>query len=215
MKYLTVGTKELKADMLYGIEDLEDIGIIKPRGGLWLTKYYDDTPNYNEWVDYMIEHPSILCYKNKEPNIFVQQCALVTLKKDTKIFVLDTPEKHKYLIDNYPYNKAKFSYEDLSADYDGIYVRPHEITKNDNNETTREKFNRFSIDSLILFNLDCIDYYQSGIVDIEPFDVEFPEYDYCNRYYEIKIEATKKKVDTRKTEKNKKRVLVRNEKIIH
>ena len=43
VKYLTVGTKELKADMLYGIEDLEDIGIIKPRGGLWLTKYYDYT----------------------------------------------------------------------------------------------------------------------------------------------------------------------------
>lgn len=196
MKYLTVGTRELREDLLYKIEDIEDISHIKPRGGLWLTKQYDDCKTFNEWVDYIIENPRILCLKNKSPYIFTQPCSLVTLKEDAKVFNLNTMDKFKELIRKYPYENTKFSYEELSKDYDGIYVDIHGVIRDEKREKIVDQFRRFSIDSLILFNLDCIDYYQSGNIEIEPFDLEFPTYDY---YYEINIEDERKRVIKPKT----------------
>ena len=50
MQYLTVGTREIKRELFREIEDTENTNI-KPRGGLWLTKYENE--HYNEWVDYI------------------------------------------------------------------------------------------------------------------------------------------------------------------
>ncbi len=191
MKYLTVGTRELKEELLYPVEDIEDPSTYKPRGGLWLTEQYDDCPTYNRWVDYILEHPNIFYIKNTSKNIWQQPCSLVSLRQDSKIFLLDSPEKHNYLLENYPYKNIKFSYEDLSQHYDGIFVDLLNVRNLRKDIITYEKYDKFSINSLILFNLNCIDYYQSGIVDIEPFEMEMNYFDY---YYEIKIEDTKKKV---------------------
>ena len=58
-------------------------------------------------------------------------------------------------------------------------------------EKLRTRIYKFGVNSLVLFNLDCIDYYQSGVVNIEPFDFE------CGMelpFYEINCEHVKKRV---------------------
>jgi len=222
MKYLTVGTKELKNNMLYEVEDVENFNALKPRGGLWLSEQNENL-TYNRWIDYLIEHPYTLRRKSKNNEIFIQPCTLVSLKEVAKIFRLETPEQYAYLINNYPHNSGKkFSYEDLSVDYDGIFVNIDTLTRLTSDWVLKENLDRFSINSLILFNLDCIDYYQSGEVHINPFKLEDDEdyyYDLKNNLaeynYEIKIEDEKKKIEIKNNDKTKKRVRIYNEKIIH
>ena len=54
MKYLTVGTNEIRDDLFRNIENTESI---KPRGGLWLTQYDERIKDYNHWVDFILMHP--------------------------------------------------------------------------------------------------------------------------------------------------------------
>ena len=55
-----------------------------------------------------------------------------------------------------------------------------------------QKLYKFSVNTLVLFNYNCIDYYQSGVVNIKPFniDMEFSE----PVDYQIKCDSTKKKI---------------------
>ena len=110
MKYLTVGTSEIRDDLFVKPEDTIATSV-KPRGGLWLTQYHDE--RYNEWVDYILEDPVVLYYKSKGHSIWEQPCSLVTLKETANIFVLDSKESLDYLKQNYPLDDDKFSYEQI------------------------------------------------------------------------------------------------------
>ena len=185
MKYLTVGTSEIKNELFRNIEDTDPINI-KPRGGLWLTKYEND--HYNEWIDFLIDDPVVLYYKSKGYSMWKQPCSLVTLSNSVNLFDLNSKDKLEYLINNYPLNDNKFSYESISHIYDGIYVNMYNMLR----QTEDRRFYKFGVDSLILFNLDCIDYYQSGIVLINPFDYEYGSS--AMTEYEIKIDNVKKRI---------------------
>ena len=185
MKYLTVGTSEIKDELFRNIEDTEASNI-KPRGGMWFTKYENE--HYNEWVDYILEDPVALYYKSTGSSIWKQPCSLVTLKDSANILMLNNKEILDYLKANYPLADDKFSYEALSHIYDGIFVDMYKLMRNNGDM----RLYKFAVNSLILFNLDCIDYYQPGIVDIEPFDFE---YGFCEApIYNIKCEDTKKRI---------------------
>ena len=55
----------------------------------------------------------------------------------------------------------------------------------------RSELETFCVDTLLLFNPYCIDYYQKGVVNIEPFDYE----EYVDEpIYEIKVDNVKRKV---------------------
>lgn len=191
MKYLTVGTSEITRERFMNVEDRED-DIIKPRGGLWLTKYHDN--RYNEWVDYLLEDSIAFYYKSKGHSLWEQPCSLVTLNESANIYALKDSEGLNFLKKNYPLHSDKFSYEAISHNYDGIYVDVYKLLMEVDSET-RQRLYKFGVNSLILFNLDCIDYYQSGVVNIEPFDFE---YDHCEApLYEIKCEDVKKRILTR------------------
>ena len=183
MKYLTVGTNEIKSELFKSIEDTETI---KPRGGLWLTKYENE--HYNEWVDYILEDTIALVYKSKGDSIWRQPCSLVTLSESANLFTLNNKDSFEFLKNNYPLDDNKFSYSEISHKYDGIYVDMYKLLL----EVNDPRIYKFGVNSLILFNLDCIDYYQSGVVDIEPFDYEYGCCEMTN--YEIKYDSVKKRI---------------------
>lgn len=196
MKYLTVGTSEITRDLFKKVEDTEATNM-KPRGGLWFTKYDESYSNYNEWVDYIIENPTVLYYKSKGHSIWQQPCSLVTLKEPAKLFYLNSKDSLNHLRNNYPLEDRKFSYEAISQVYDGLFVDMYGLLSDIEDDETRSRIYKFGVDSLVLFNLDCIDYYQSGVVLIEPYDFEYAKYE--GTTYEIKYDNVKKRI----LEKNK------------
>ena len=189
MKYLTVGTREITQELFRNVEDTEPNNI-KPRGGLWLTKYHSEF--YNEWVDFILDDPVILFYKNRQNSIWEQPCSLVTLNDSAKIFCLDSKQNLDYLRCTYPLDNDKFSYQAISNIYDGIYVDMYHLLCDIDDDETRKKIFKFGVNSLILFNLSCIDYYHPGTVYIEPFDYEAREYEAIS--YEIKCDDVKTRI---------------------
>ena len=191
MKYLTIGKDEITYDKFIKIVNNSSNSCIKPSGGLWLTKHNEDI-NYSIWMDYILEHRSILFYKYGEylNNEFSWKisCSLVELSNNTNIFSLDSYTKFLYLLKKYPLSNEFFSYEDMAKDYDGIYINLNWIYDN-----KIINFEKFGVDSLLLFNLDCIDNYRAGKIFLEPFD--FDDYNlYDNVLYNIKIDNLKRKV---------------------
>jgi len=196
MHYLTVGTSEITRDLFRKVENAAGDNM-KPRGGLWLTIYNELYDDYNEWVDYLLEDSTAFYYKSRNYNgqnysMWNQPCSLVTLKDDANIYVLDSKEKLDSLREKHPIADGKFSYIDMSQIYDGIFVDMNKLLCSVSDGAMRSKICKFGVNSLVLFNLDCIDYYQSGVVSITPFDFEYAAYE--GTQYKIKIDDTKKKI---------------------
>ena len=191
MNYLTVGTREITEELFKEVEDT-DKDNIKPRGGLWLTKYDQLYGDYNEWVDYMISDPVTLYYKSRNFSMWKQPCSLVTLSDTANIYQLNSQESFDYLKSNYPLDNGKFSYEAISHIYDGIFVDLLGLLRNIEDANLRSRLLKFGVNTLMLFNLKCIDYYQPGFVLIEPFDFEYEAWD--GTTYKIDIENTKKRI---------------------
>ena len=188
MKYLTVGTNEITRELFRNIEDT-DASSMKPRGGLWLTKYENEY--YNEWIDYLLEDSVTFYYKSKGSSIWEQPCSLVTLNESANILKLADNDTLNLLKKKYYLDDDKFSYQALSRNYDGVYVDMYNLL-HDTDLKTRDRLYKFGVNSLVLFNLDCIDYYQSGVVLIEPFDFEYG----CEEMtsYVIQCDNVKKKI---------------------
>lgn len=195
MKYLTVGTDEIRSDLFRNVETTELVDSMKPAGGMWFSEY--NKSGSNEWVRFMMNHIYIWFYKNNNIRVngyvdpFAKPCSLVSLKNDVHLYTLHNSQSLDYLMKYFPAN-GKFSYEELSKYYDGIYVDLNRLfSLKDYDNDILKKFSSFGISSLVLFNLDCIDYYNSGKVILEPFDYEVGE---RPQNYEIKIDDTKKKI---------------------
>lgn len=196
--FLTVGTDKLVKELFLSINDSNDPNKIKPNGGLWATTYL--FPNYNEWVDYILQHLHILFYKQCNHSVFVQPCCLLELNSDAHIYQLNNKNSLDALISKFPHPYSLFSYEELSKEYDGIYIDLNKLYSDTTmDKDTLEKFATFGVNSLILFNLEAISTYQSGTVNIEPFDYECP---YASEFvtYQIDITPKQKKVITLQSE---------------
>ena len=191
MRYLTVGTSEITREKFVPVEDTEPVNM-KPRGGIWLTQYNEQYNDYNEWVDYLIDNPTVLFYKSRGHSMWKQPCSLVTLKEQSNLFYLDDDDKLNYLMKKYPMDDKKFSYQAISDLYDGIFVNLLGLLRTVKDHETTSKLLKFAVNSLILFNVDCIEHYQSGIVLINPFDYEYNAYE--GTTYEIKIDDVKKRI---------------------
>ena len=165
-KYLTVGTDKIDKDMFVTISDVNAHSMIKPSGGLWLTEFNTDYPNYNCWIDFLLHsNCNVLFHKSIGNDPFKQPCCVVSLKDEANIYKLDSEDSYRYLINNYSNGNGGFSYEKMSHDYDGIFVNLNSMSYE-----MRNRFRSFDVNSLILFKFECIDYYYSGVVDIDPFD---------------------------------------------
>ncbi len=179
--FFTVGTNEISNDAFQSIQDSESILSIKPKGGLWLTTFQKEIPNYNIWADFLRTHPYLLFYKKTKGQIsknnstyispFQKESSVVTLKKDASVFVLDNEEKLTYLKEHYPNFNGQFSFVKLSKDYDGIYIALNSLYRVLNYHDT-QLFKPFGVDSLLLFRTNPIEYYQKASLEFEPFDYE-------------------------------------------
>lgn len=188
-KYLSVGTNLIKNELFREIQDSSKSGSIKPSGGFWLTEFNKDFPKYNSWVDYILYiYPYVLFYKTNGNNPFKQKCVLVTLKDCANIYNLSNLQEYNYLLDNYSVNE-EISFRKLSDDYDGVYVDLSSLLKCLDSKDYA-KVRSFGVNTLLLFNLGCIDYYHPGIVDIAEFDYEYIEYTSFIDY-EIKLDSKK------------------------
>ncbi len=194
MKYLTVGTDNILFDKFCKVQDTNKHGSMKPLGGMWFTEY--DKEQNNEWVQFMMNHIYIWFYKdnnvvvNGRINPFMKPCSVVSLNPDVRLYMLHNYQTLDYLMKCFP-KDGKFSYEELSKYYDGIYVNLNGLFHSKYDKEVLNKFSSFGISSLVLFHLDCIDYYQSGRVILTPFDYECGE---RPQGYEIKIDDTRKKI---------------------
>ncbi len=204
MQYLTVGRSELKG--VRPVENNYEPSSLKPLGGLWLTKY--ETERYNSWIDYLLGEMELFYFKSRNHSIWRQPCSVVMLKENANLLSLSNHDELVSLSEKYPLvgnehlrveslydSSKKFSYEDISKLYDGIYFNLSELLLSEKDNAIYNMLYKFSVSSLVLFNADCIDYYQSGVVMIEPFDFEY-EYNEGTTY-EIKLDSEKKKILTK------------------
>ena len=185
MKYLNVGTSYLSKDLFLKIKNTENL---KPTGGIWASLYNEEYIDYNQWIDYICYNPYIIYYHNYE-NPYKLPAVTFSLKDESNLFIVDNYDKINYLKNKYPFNKT-IDYEALSKEYDGILV----LLKNFSKFKFEEKqiAESFSVDTLILFNIDCIKYYQKANINLDESCLNikrgFPE-------YTIKVDKNINKID--------------------
>lgn len=162
-KYIMIGapiiTKEIFRNVLRPLNNYD----VKPNGGFWSSKYISNIGNISDWFTYLQEASSIARYKN------MNQSTIFTLKDTAKILVIDNPKQVLTLATRYPSNhqilgylreinssNIIFDFEKLSQDYDGVYINFNAFL----NQMETTVFDRLGSNSLLLFNLDCIENYQ-------------------------------------------------------
>ena len=192
-QYLTVGHDSILPELFLPIQNPSLAGNLKPTGGIWGSPFSEEIPNYNTWVEYLIKNPYLLVYKNHYSSFFSQPCTVINLKEKANILTLNTPESLTQFLNTYQTATGYLDYEYLSQIYDGIYI---ELTKLHSkvDYSLQLKLQKFAVDTLIIFHLDCIDTYQRARLEIEPFDLEYSGY-YCGDIsYTIQVNPQKLEV---------------------
>lgn len=185
--FLNVGSDLLLKDFFLPIKNDN----IKPKGGLWATYQNERNVFFNEWVDYLSIKPYILFYKRQPKDPFKIPATFITLKENAKIFIVNNENTLNFLIKYYNDGKGWIDFEILSKDCDGIFIKIRNLL----NSKYFDKLKLFAVNSLILFNLDCISYYQKANIEIAPYDF-FDNSHFTD--YEIKIQKQKNKIDDAK-----------------
>ena len=185
-EYVTIGTKNIAEDIFRKILRPLDINFYKPNGGLWSSEFISRIYCISEWHDYLLyEDQETASYKN------INAGAIFTLKSNAKILNIDSEEKTIELSQKYPswhyilthYDNPELNiidFETLSKDYDGVEVSINKLGYNKPGLT----FNSWSVNTLLLFNLNCIEKYQS-------IDIEVSLFNYDKRPYISKISNPK------------------------
>lgn len=167
-KYIMVGapiiTKEIFRNVL---RPLNNHGF-KPSGGFWASQHISNICNISDWYTYLLDASSIARYKN------INESTIFTLKGNANILLIDTKEKILELAKKYPsyhhilgyYDQITdintiFDFEKLSRDFDGIYVDYNAIFNTFEQSKRTIVFDSWSVNTLLLFNLDCIKEYQT------------------------------------------------------
>ena len=191
MEYLTVGTNDIKRDLFVPVKDNEEPNL-KPAGGMWFTRHNPKYEHYNEWVDYLVENPNVFVYKRYCTNLWVQPCSIIKLNDDSKIFTLEDTSGFEYLMNRFKRGNNYFSYEQMTHDYDGIFIDVGKMVRGNKYEKQFTLARQLCVSSLIIFNLDCIEYYYPGHILITPYDFEYAAYE--GTTYTITHEKTKKRI---------------------
>ena len=185
-EYVIIGTKNIAEDIFRKILRPLDINFYKPNGGLWSSEFISRIYCISEWHDYLLyEDQETASYKN------INAGAIFTLKNNAKILNIDSEEKIIELSQKYPswhyilthYDNPELNiidFETLSKDYDGVEVSINKLGYNKPGLT----FNSWSVNTLLLFNLNCIEKYQS-------VDIEVSLFNYDKRPYISKISNPK------------------------
>ena len=158
--YLSVGKDIIEPEKFKPIINTEKQ---KPEGGFWATKHELKCICYNPWMDYITEHPHLIFYKYPD-NYPVIPAVFFTLKSEANILNIESAEQYLELKKEYPGQNDNIDFELLSEFYDGVFISiPALSRKKETDDADKE----FSVSSLILFNLNCIESYRQASIFIE------------------------------------------------
>lgn len=167
-QYVTTGTSTISKNIFRNILRPLDNYTFKPNGGLWSSEFNEYI--ISEWFDYIISvNPDLQLFKD------ITKASVFTLKEEAKILKINSYEQIENLSKKYPsyhhilgfYQNLTpeytiFDFEELSKEYDGIDVNYYSI----NYFGKLKSFKTWSVNTLLLFNIDCIESYQS--IEIKP-----------------------------------------------
>lgn len=161
-EYIHIGSKVLSKDVFRKVLRPLNNFLYMPSGGLFACPY-KGPDKISEWYQFLISDPDIAKYKNINAGVIFH------LKKEANILVIDSYSKVLELIKKYPsHHQIKsyifpitedttlFDFESLQEDYDGIYVNYSTFILC---KPTTAIFNNWIVNTLLLFNLDCIESY--------------------------------------------------------
>lgn len=164
MEYISINKKDLSKDNFLPI--VNEGGFCKPDGGLWASEFNNNLSDWidwlNSWVDADVEDSDI----RKLANVKVGDSIIFTLKNNAKIYVIDSYndllniiEKYKIEYENIRINHVFINFEAMSKEYDGIKLTKTgcDITSN---IFLNPNLNGWDCESILLFNLECIDTYK-------------------------------------------------------
>lgn len=167
--YLSVGKGSLDPE---SFEPIKNTDSIKPLGGLWATKHNLNSVCYNDWVNYLTENPAIFYHKYMGcdiPSVFF------ALKEDANILNINCKTMLNIAKHIHHTEDGQLDFEKLAEVYDGVYIDVRGLHK----DGMHEYEDLYCVNTLILFNLNCIDYYKQALVHFEIQDEFNSEtYDY-------------------------------------
>ena len=116
---------EIKKQFFVGATTLEEIKpvvnrqFIKPFGGFWTSTYTPEEEHPSAWADWC---------SSEMPDKFKKESMILTVKKDARIFVIDSLDDVRVLWKKYPLKDAIINslclldWEKISQDYDGVQM---------------------------------------------------------------------------------------------
>lgn len=206
-EYIMIGapiiTREIFRNVLRPLNNYS----FKPSGGFWTSEHKSNIYDISDWFKHLKhDATSIARYKN------LNQSTIFTLKENAKIITVDTPEKVLELAKKYPSyhhslgyfgniteRETIFDYEALTKDYDGIYINYNVFT----NQLKTIVLDTIGVNSLLLFNLDCIKEYQTTPItfDIDkPYSIPYINEDTIGKPQKIEEESYEHKILSKLTE---------------
>lgn len=191
-RYIMIGapviTKEIFRNVLRPLNNYTFI----PNGGFWSSEYIGPE-SISPWYKYLMYAKELARKKN------INNSTIFTLKDNAKILTIDSSKQIIELSKQYPSyhhilgfhfserspRTTTLDFEKISQDYDGIYVNLKKLNNSDSHS-----FNEWDVNTLLLFNLDCIKEYQKAPIIYNIDD----EYDYP--YIEESKLETPQKIET-------------------
>lgn len=179
-RYIMIGTNTISKEVFRNVlRPLDNYNFI-PNGGFWSSEYKGNDNYISPWFEYLLYATEIAESKN------LSDAVIFTLKESAKILTITTYEQILELSIKYPsyhhilgYSKEitsktiSFDYEKLSKYYDGIYLD----FKNISNENKTIIFREWNVNTLLLFNLNCIKEYKKAKIT---YFKEDPYYSYID-----------------------------------
>lgn len=167
-KFIMVGAPIISKELFRSILRPLNNYSFKPSGGFWACKHINNISNISEWFTHlMYDANSIALYKN------LNQSTIFALKDSAKILTIDSSEQILELAKKYPSyhhilgyhseindSNTMFDFEILAQDYDGVYINFDYF----NNQLKTKVFDSIRVNSLFLFNLNCIKEYQTALI---------------------------------------------------
>ena len=177
-KYITIGTPIISNDIFRNILRPLDNFSLKPTGGLWASKFNLPYGKICPWFDYLLDARGIARSISEYRDL--TKATIFTLKENANILVINKtaqilelaekyPSYHHLLNHNFEISEKTtlFDFENISKIYDGIYIN-YENIYYENKSTV---FDTWSVDILLLFNLNCIKEYQSVKINVNFHDL--------------------------------------------
>lgn len=144
-KFVHIGNCDIKKELFIDISNDGN----KLYGGFWACPNNNVEGSISDRTDYILENMD-----KKFLRYNVTKGCFFNLKENAKVLCLLNDNDVKKVKEKY-LNHKYINFEEISKDYDALYVNPFSLSYN----LRQNEFYNWNIRSLVIFNLDCIDEY--------------------------------------------------------